>query len=284
MILQVTLTVSEAKRIIARAAFALPEMKKALENGKVLLKGGTTVSFLAELMIGQKLGICGRISPRGAKGPPSMDLKYPHSVLVEGGKVTDIDDRLEEAALSLSKDDIFVFSANAIDKEGNAAMMAGSPLGGEPGRVMGALGAEGTKIIIIAGLEKLIPCSIAEAARACGRKRVDLSFGMAVGLIPVFGKLITEIEAFEILANVRSTVIGKGGVCGAEGSTTMVVEGDKESLRSIYKIISEIKHVDKLAGPEVLEECKPGNDWCEEDLGCIYSKGTRALLGGDSHV
>lgn len=284
MILQVTLTVSEAKRVIARAALALPEMKNALESGRVLLKGGTTVSFLAELLIGQKTGICGRISPRGTKGPPSMELEYPHSVLIKGGKVDDVDDSFEEAALSLTKDDIFVVGANAIDMEGNAAMMAGSPLGGEPGRVMGALLAEGTNILIVAGLEKLIPCYIAEATRACGRKKIDLSFGMAVGLIPIYGKLITEVEAIETLASVSATVIGRGGVCGAEGSTTMIVEGEKESIRSIYKQISEVKHAEKLAGPEVLEECKPGNECCTEDLGCIYGKKTRSLLEGDSHV
>jgi len=284
MLLQVTLTVSEAKRIIAMAALALPEMKKAMESGKVLLKGGTTVSLLSEKITGQKLGICGRISLRGTKGPPDMNLEFPHSVLFEGGKAIDVDDIFEDAALSLGKDDIFVVGANAIDTEGNAAMMAGSPLGGEPGRVMGALIAEGTNILILAGLEKLIPGRIVDAARACGRKKIALSFGMAVGLIPILGRLITEVEAVQILADVRTTVIGRGGVCGAEGSTTMVVEGEKKSLRSIYKIISAIKKAEKAAGPAVLGECKPENEGCAEDLGCIYGKGTRSLLGGGSVV
>jgi len=284
MILQVTLTVSEAKRIIVLAALALPEMQNALEGGKVLLKGGTTVSLLSEKITGQKLGICGRISPRGTKGPLSMVLEHPHSVLIERGKVIDVDDTFEDAMLSLGKEDVFIVGANAIDIKGNAAMMAGSPLGGEPGRVMGAFGAEGVNVLILAGLEKLIPGTIDEAARACGRKKIDLSFGMAVGLIPIPGKLITEKKAVEVLADVQATVIGKGGVCGAEGSTTIVLEGDKEALRSIYETITEIKRIDKAAGVEVFDECKPGNEWCEEDLGCIYGKGTISLLGGSSNV
>jgi hypothetical protein len=51
-----------------------------------------------------------------------------------------------------------------------------------------------------------------------GRKDVDVSCGMAVGLIPLYGKVITEKDAVEILAKSNCKVIGKGGILGAEGS------------------------------------------------------------------
>jgi hypothetical protein len=41
---QITLTVAEAKRIIAKGIAGLPVVKAALETGNIFLKGGTTVS------------------------------------------------------------------------------------------------------------------------------------------------------------------------------------------------------------------------------------------------
>lgn len=284
MILQVTLTVAEGKRIIARAAASLPETRKALKEGKILLKGGTTVSALAEELMGSSLGICGRVSPLGAKGPKAPALGAPHCILIEKGQVKDVDDTLEREVLRLEKDDVFVIGANAIDVHGNAAMMAGSPLGGPPGRVLGGLSAEGINVLILAGLEKLIPTNISDAVRACGRKRIDLAFGMAVGLIPLIGRLITEQTALEILADVKCTVIGRGGICGAEGATTMVVEGKKSAVKEIFKHVEEVKGASTSGAPESLTECTQGGIGCREDLGCIYKTPVKPSFWGDGNA
>lgn len=269
MILQVTLTVAEAKKLIARAAVQLPETKYALEKGKIILKGGTTVSALAEELTGNKLGICGRITSLGTKGSFSDRLGAPHCVLIEKGEVRDIDANLDEEIVKLQKDDLFVTGANAIDIYGNAAIMAGSPLGGLP-CMWGVLG-EGAHVLILAGLEKLIPTSIAEAIKACGRKKIDCSFGMAVGLIPLCGKLITEREAMEVLAAVKCTVIGMGGINGAEGATTMAVEGEKGEIKKIIEHLQSIKGAKTSGTTESLMECKPGGSGCAEHLACIYN-------------
>lgn len=284
MILQVTLTVPEAKRIIARAAASLAQTRRALKEGKILLKGGTTVSNLAEELVGSDLAICGRVSPRGTKGPRVAELGAPHSILIENGRIKDVDDVLEQEVLKLGRDDLFVIGANAIDVHGNAAMMAGSPLGGPPGRILGGLMAEGINVLILAGLEKLIPTSINDALMACGRKKVDHSFGMAVGLIPLVGRLITEQTALEILADVKCTVIGRGGICGAEGATTMVVEGEKSAVKEIFRHIEEVKALSTGAAEESLEECARGASGCQEDLACIYRNPARSSLWGDADV
>jgi hypothetical protein len=270
MILQISLTVPETKAVIARASASLPEVRKALDGGRIFLKGGTTVSMLAEELAGMKLGICGRISPLGAKGHKYVQLDAPHSIVIENGQVKSVDDTEEEEVLKLKKDDVFVIGANAIDIHGNAAMMAGSSLGGPPGRILGGLMAEGVNILILAGLEKLIPVDISHAVKACGRKKIDLAFGMAVGLIPVFGKLITEQTAMEIFADVRCTVIGKGGICGAEGATTMVVEGEKREIKKIYDLVKNIKGVSTSGSEKSLKECIKAGYGCSDDLACIY--------------
>ena len=45
---QISLTVTGAKRIIAKAVASFPEVRKAGQSGKLVLKGGTTVSALSE--------------------------------------------------------------------------------------------------------------------------------------------------------------------------------------------------------------------------------------------
>ena len=67
MLIQVTLTVHEAKRVIAKGIVKLPVVQEAFRSGKILLKGGTTVSAVCEELIGRPLRISGRIVPNGAK-------------------------------------------------------------------------------------------------------------------------------------------------------------------------------------------------------------------------
>ncbi|KHO62773.1 hypothetical protein THYS13_08430 [Thermoanaerobacter sp. YS13] len=267
---QLTITVNTGKWLISRAITKIPEVQKAFEKGRIVLKGGTTVSCVSEELIGLKLRISGRITPRGTVGS-FKSIEAPHSILIEKGKWENIDECFIEKVLGLEPGDVIIIGANAIDTEGNAAIMAGSPGGGNPGKAIAALTAEGVNTIIAAGLEKLIPGRIPEITRKCGRKVCDFAMGMSVGLIPVYGRIVTEVEALKILGDVEVTVIGKGGINGAEGSTTIVVEGSEESVKKIIKEVSEASNRHLSGNEESLKECKPGSPGCVYHLSCYYS-------------
>jgi hypothetical protein len=268
---QVTLTVTEAKRLIAKAVAALPEVRTALERGRVLLKGGTTVSAVAEELGVPPLRISGRISPRGTLAA-GRQVDAPHSVLVAGGEVKNIDATIVEVARTLGADDVVIVGGNALDAQGNAAMMAGSPSGGLPGEAMSGFVAEGARVIIPIGLEKLIPGSIAEAVRAAGRKATDIALGMGVGLIPITGRVVTEQDAASILAEVRATVIGRGGIMGAEGATVMAVEGEAADVERLFALVRSIKGATLSGIEESLEECRGATSRCRDHLACAYRK------------
>lgn len=270
---QIVLTVNESKRLIAKAIISLPEVKNALEKGKILLKGGTTVSAIAEGLVGIPLRICGRISKRGTVSSQIMSGKHPHSILIEKGKIKNIDDNIVEVVKNLGRGDIIIISGNALDSQKNVGMMAGSVSGGNPGIAVSGMLSEGAEVIIPIGLEKLILGTIRDASMVAGRKDVDVSYGMAVGLIPLYGKVVTEKDAVEILAKLNCTVIGKGGILGAEGSTVMVVKGLDKEVKKILKIIKEVKGADISGQKESLEECKRGNLSCKNHLACIYLGG-----------
>jgi hypothetical protein len=269
---QIALSVSEAKRLIARAVVLRPEVKRAMEQARILLKGGTTVSAVSEELIGTPLRISGRISPRGTVATRATESKHPHSVLIERGQARDIDDEIVEVVRELGADDVIVISGNALDIHGDAAMMAGSVAGGNPGVALSAMLTEGAKVIIPIGLEKLIPGRIADAVRAAGRKGVDRSYGMATGLVPLYGEVITEREAIQLLADVSCEVIGRGGIMGGEGATVMVVEGTAEEVDKVWRHAEAVKGTGVSGAEESLPECEGGNERCRLHLACIYRR------------
>ncbi|NLG86858.1 MAG: hypothetical protein GX489_06550 [Firmicutes bacterium] len=277
---QLTLTVSEGKQLIALAVTQMREVQMAFTSGKILLKGGTTVSAVAEELVGIPLRISGRVTPLGTKSA-QKNVNAPHSLLIVKGEPKGVDDSLEEAVLSMGPRDVAICGANLIDQHGAAALMAGSPLGGNPGRVIAVFAAEGITTIIPAGLEKLTPGSIAEAMLAASRQGCDWSLGMAVGLIPVPGRVITELEAFAMLAKVKVTVIGRGGVAGAEGSTTYVVEGTEAEVIKICRLVLKLKGAPTSGAAGSLEECRRGGPNCHRHLGCVYGgkEKTKVTLG-----
>lgn len=267
---QVTITVNGGKQLISNSIIRHPAVKTALKKGRIILKGGTTVSLIAEKLIGIKLRISGRVTKRGTVGS-LYKPDVPHSILIENKEWQNIDDSFLEKALQLGPEDVIIIGANAIDNNKNAAMMAGSPGGGNPGKAFTAISTEGAKIIIAAGLEKLVPTDISELIKLASRKSCDLSMGMAVGLMPIYGELVTEIEALKILYDIEATVIGRGGIEDAEGSTTLIIEGKNESIKSALKEILRLNTKPFSIEEKSLIECKTGSSGCKYHLGCIYS-------------
>ncbi|KUO73169.1 MAG: hypothetical protein APF77_08340 [Clostridia bacterium BRH_c25] len=271
---QLTITVNTGKWLIAKAIVSMAEVQEALKNGKVILKGGTTVSCIAEELLGIKLRICGRVTKRGTVAGNNYE-GAPSNVLIEDGKWQSIDDCFIEKSLQLGPKDVAITGANAIDAEGNAAIMAGSPGGNAPGMSITTWATEGAKVLVAAGLEKLIPGKISKAVIQASRKDCEFAMGMAFGLIPVYGDVITEMEALGIIADVTANVIGRGGIDGAEGSTVVLVEGDENEVRKVIHEVFAASRKPISGYEESLIECKPGSKGCAEHLACFHSRRNR---------
>lgn len=66
--------------------------------------------------------------------------------------------------------------------------------------------------------------------------------GGACALWPCEGIVITELKAVEILSGgATATPISAGGLAGAEGAITMVIEGDNSQMTKVIKAIEECK-------------------------------------------
>lgn len=267
MTVQFTLTVPEAKRLIAKAIAYMPEVRRAMREGKVFLKGGTTTSAVSEELGGPPLRISGRISPRGARGAMRRS-SAPHCLIFEKGVPASADDRLEEVVGSLGPGDVAIQGANIVDRDGRAGMLAGSLLGGPPGRVLSGLAAQGARVLIACGLEKFFPGRIEEAIQASGRSKVDRAMGMAIGVIPLFGTVITEVEACSLIAGVKATVVARGGIDGAEGATTLVAEGPEHDIGVLEAMVRLVKGSRTSGASDSLDECRLGAVSCGQHRAC----------------
>ncbi|MFC1918411.1 hypothetical protein ACFLWW_00335, partial [Chloroflexota bacterium] len=211
-----------------------------------------------------KMAISGRITQRGTVA--SIERISPRRLLLEHGQIKILDSSakdMDEVVFQMGKNDVFIIGANAIDINRKAAIMVGDPFGGSASRVPG-LAAQGVTIIIAVGWEKLIPCPIEEAVFAAGTDKVDVSMGMAVGLIPISGTVVTETDAISMLADVKTTMIGAGGVMGGEGSSTFVIEGEQSKVKLAWEIVSSIKGTELSAVPESLTECVGKSSRCAQ--------------------
>ena len=65
--------------------------------------------------------------------------------------------------------------------------------------------------------------------------------GLTVNVMPTMGKVVTEIEAFKILAGVEAVNIGAGGVSGAEGARVFLLKGDEEAVKNAFNLVKSVK-------------------------------------------
>lgn len=268
---QFTLTAAEGKRLIAKAIASMPEVKEAIKEGLILLKGGTSVSAVAEELCGEKMRISGRITPRGTVAAGNPSPSGFHLLLLRKGVPETAEGRLREIAAEMGPTDIAICGANIVDPQGRAAIMAGRDLCGETGGVYPALEAEGIRCIVAAGLEKLSPYPLPETSREAGRKASVWSMGMAVGLVSIPGQVINEMAALSILGFESCWLIGRGGIDGAEGSSTFIAEAEETSLQNLLSLIKTIKGAAHSGVSDSLNECLkcgPGGIW---HMACCYT-------------
>jgi hypothetical protein len=209
------LTPAESKRLIAKAVVAMPQVRRALEKGRVIIANGTTTAFVAEEILGRQA-----------------------YVLVDGRPV---DMPPKEIVQEFEADDVFIKGANAVDAEGHVGILMANDRGGDISMAQGVLIARGCHLIVPVGLEKLVP-SVSEASRKGGILRLKYAMGLKVGLMPVVNAtVVTEIQALRILAGVEAAHVASGGIGGCEGAVALVVEGTDEAVRKAFEVVEGVK-------------------------------------------
>jgi len=248
----VVLNASESRRLLAKATAALPEVKNAWKNGTIIIGRGITNAYVTEELFhisvepkaGQTIGlVCNGITNANPGPPPST-----WHVIRRGKPLEGADSNVE--ILSFGPEDVFIKGANAVDTEGNAGVYSSSVKGGTIGMAWPIVTPRGSHLIMPVGLEKMVP-SVMEAAEHTGIYRFTYSTGLPVKLMPVpLAKVVTEIQAFGVLAGLRAYHIGSGGVGGSEGSVHLALEGKEEKVEKAFELVKSIKGEPPVSLPD----------------------------------
>jgi hypothetical protein len=250
----IVLNPSESRRLLAKATVALPEVQHALKHGTIIIGRGITNAYVTEEILGIRIEpkagltfgmVCAGITT-GNSGPPACS----YHVIREGKVVEGADSKVE--ILSFGPDDVFIKGANAIDPDGNAGILTSSLIGGTIGMAWPVVTPRGCHLILPVGLEKLIP-SVMEAAKHSGVYYFKYSMGMPARLTPVMlGQVLTEIQALAVLAGVKATHMGSGGVGGSEGAVVLSIEGEEPAVTTAFELVKSIKGEPLVTVPDTL--------------------------------
>ncbi len=262
MLAQVLLTPTESKRFISKAVARMDEVQAAFKKGIVALHPSTSTVFIVQELLGKfpdtAVWICGINSPKGAYGSAEAaeqrakdDARniirtpagFPHTWVIQGGKLTSgmaLGDVLDK----LGPKDVYIKGVNAVDSNDVVGVLIGNKVeGGTIGLVMSMARRQKFNVVFPVGLEKLIPVPMEQAAKTASmRNFLNYCMGMPCALLPCQGLTVTELKAVEILSGgAKATPISAGGLAGAEGAITMVIEGTDEQVKKVIPYIEECK-------------------------------------------
>jgi hypothetical protein len=253
---EVVLTPTEAKRLLSKAVLKRDEVKKALQEGILMIHPSSTSMFMLEelgLKMHEKgIWICGHVSPKGLciprividyrnnlPDPTRGSELYPFEYVIRKGELIPFEESGIAAVLEqFTINDVYVKGVNAIDPAGKLGILMAGSTGGSVGQVLKRRKKVNFPIIIPVGLEKRIPISIREAIKAASEAKK--AQGIPCIIWQIRGTIITEIDAFKQLCNVDAIPISAGGVCGAEGCIVWVLKGEEKDVDNAYRLCEEI--------------------------------------------
>jgi len=242
---QVILTVSEGKRLIAKAVSEMPVVKQALQDGMVVIARGTTNTYVAEELTGQKIAhgayVIGWTGPAKGGQAPEPGERIEDIVLVNGQVQTGMS--MDDALNALKAGDVVIKGANALDREHKTAgvLIGGGPnsSAGTTGKVYPVVVSRKAHLVIPIGLEKQVQGDVIDIANKM-REPVE-SLNNIPSMFLVTGHILTEIEALELLTGASVFQAAAGGIAGAEGSSRLICRGTREQVEKALATAESIQ-------------------------------------------
>lgn len=143
MIRQFALTVSESKRLIARAVARMDVLQRAQSGGMLVIATGSTNSYLVEEVLGRpsdkRTFLSGVTVPKNPERLPEPHLGRMAGLVFRRGEIVSGLDRFTSVP-HLRAGDVFVKGANALDyRNKTVGILIGSASSGTIGNAIGAL-------------------------------------------------------------------------------------------------------------------------------------------------
>ena len=245
----VTLTSEESKRLIAKSIVQMEAVQRAKEEAFIGLSLCTSCGYVIQELLGeQSINLseycCGFTYAGGSCRVPSSGQK--RLLLLDKGEKRWLNFPEENFTAFIDQmdgDDIIIKSGNIMDPQGNVGVLAASLNGGEAGDYLGHILAKGIQLIVPMTLNKTSPIPLAEIIPHMGvyKFRRDRVHGMSCGMMPLPGKVITEMDAFRDLFGVKAIPVAMNGVGSGTGSVTLVLMGEDQAVEKAWQGVSKIK-------------------------------------------
>ena len=238
---QISLTVSESKRLIAKAIAQMPIIKKAMKDGMVIIARGTTNTYVSEEILDKSIErgafVTGKVYPKKGGKRLNPSTKLSEIILINGKADEQIS--YSEAVKKLKAGDVMIKGANALDnKNKTVGVYIGSSSGGTTGKFLPYVVAKKAYLVLPIGLEKLITGDLIELSNKM-RDPVE-SLNKVLSMFLLTGEIVTEIEALKILTGVSAFQSGAGGIGGAEGGVRLVLRGSRDQVENALNIVEGI--------------------------------------------
>lgn len=237
---QFCVTPSMGKRLIGRAIAHHPDILRVLTKGTLVIIAGTTNGYVAEEILrslGQEEGFDRTGFRRGLVSAPGAQVPqhpFPGDVVIRDGQwlpgltVFDVVDELKQG-------DIVLKGGNALDSWGQAAVFVAHPQGGTVLAAIQAVVGRRVQLIVPIGMEKRVDEDVNVLA---GRSLRPNARGPR--LFPMMGDTFTEVDAIRLLAGADASLLGAGGIYGAEGAIWLGIEGTDEQTDAAISLLNSI--------------------------------------------
>jgi len=270
----VTLTPEESRRLIAKALAGMDVVKKAMREGTIGLAMCSSAAFVAEELLGHKVNrdlyCCGFIHEDGwcwvhpetrgteAHGPNPQGCGQ---ILLRRGAPTWLDyprQTLADHIEAMGPGDIIVKSGNVLDREGKVGVLVGDLDGGEAGRYLPFIQRGEIISLVPMTISKALPVRLERITAGMGTKAKVIdrkrTYGVACGMLPWPGTVVTEIEAFKWLAGAEALPIAAGGFDTGAGCVSFLLQGPEENVDQAWRLVREIKGEPRLRN--LVGQCK----------------------------
>lgn len=237
---QFCVTTSMGKRLIGKAMVLHPDIKGVLEKGTLVIIAGTTNGYVAEEILkslGQAQGFSRKGFRRGmtvAPGMKAIEADFPGDVIIHSGewqKGKTIFDVIDD----LKTGDVILKGANAFDSRGQAAVQIGHPKGGTILAALSTVVGQRVQLIVPVGLEKRVFEDVNVLVQRCNAPGVE-----GPRLLPMPGRIFTELDAIGLMTRAEASLIAAGGVYGAEGAIWLGISGTGEQIDAAIELLRSV--------------------------------------------
>jgi hypothetical protein len=223
-------TPDASKRLIGRGIVSDAAVRRALTSHTLVIVAGSTNACAAAELLGPEFPAADFI--RGYLGEREGLGAFPGDVVLRSGK-WERGKQIFDVAADLGPGDVILKGANALHyPTAEAAVLVADSRGGTVLCAVEAAIGRRVELIVPVGLEKLVY----EDLRVVSR-RVNAPGRQGLRLLPVPGRVFTEIEALATLAGVDARLVAAGGIGEAAGAVLLLVEGPAEALEMARECI-----------------------------------------------